>query len=66
VGHLFIFALWEISLNINRSVVEIGEAWDGGPHHYADVDKVSDTRHLTLYHSASRFFEGPQSLILRD
>ena len=38
-------------------------SWDGYPNHYAYVDKVSDTPHLTLYHSASRFFEEPQSLI---
>jgi len=50
-------------IEYNRSVAEMGEAWDGGPHHYAYVDKVSDTPNLTLYHSASRFFEGPQSLI---
>lgn len=50
-------------IEYNRSVAQKGEAWDGGPHYDAYADKVCQNPNLTLYHSASRLYEGPHSLI---
>jgi hypothetical protein len=46
-----------------RSVAELGQAWNGGRDWADYADTVERRPKLSLYHTDSRFYEGPRSLI---
>jgi hypothetical protein len=63
LGALLHFRFVGNFIEFNKSVAELGEAWDGGSSYQAYVNKLKQDPALSLYDTHSRYFEGPHTLV---
>jgi hypothetical protein len=62
-GTLLHFRFLGNFVEFNRSIAELGEAWDGGFTYRNYADKVVQQPLLSLYHAGSRYYRGASTLI---
>jgi hypothetical protein len=63
LGTLLHFRFLGDFAKFNRSIAELGEAWDGGLSYRKYADKVVQEPQLSFYHAGSRHYRAPCTLI---